>query len=58
MQRSLFKSLLFFCLFSLFPSMVSAAETYKLDPNHSYVLWHINHFGFSNPSGKCWSLFV
>ena len=19
---------------------------------HSYVLWHINHFGFSNPSGK------
>jgi polyisoprenoid-binding protein YceI len=27
-------------------------ETYTLDPTHSYVLWHINHFGFSNPSGK------
>lgn len=29
-----------------------AAETYTLDPMHTYVLWHINHFGFSNPSGK------
>jgi polyisoprenoid-binding protein YceI len=29
-----------------------AADTYMLDPNHTYVLWHINHFGFSNPSGK------
>lgn len=28
------------------------SNTYTLDPNHSYVLWHINHFGFSNPSGK------
>lgn len=28
------------------------ALTYKLDPNHTYVMWHINHFGFSNPSGK------
>jgi len=31
---------------------VYAADTYTLDPMHSYVLWHINHFGFSNPSGK------
>lgn len=29
-----------------------AADTYTLDNTHSYVLWHINHFGFSNPSGK------
>ncbi|MBL0320417.1 MAG: YceI family protein [Alphaproteobacteria bacterium] len=29
-----------------------AAETYKLDPNHTAVVWHISHFGFSNPSGK------
>jgi polyisoprenoid-binding protein YceI len=29
-----------------------AGETYTLDPSHSYVLWRINHFGFSNPSGK------
>jgi polyisoprenoid-binding protein YceI len=35
-----------------FSSFVQAADTYTLDPNHTYVLWHINHFGFSNPSGK------
>jgi len=28
------------------------SQTYTLDPNHSYVSWKINHFGFSNPSGK------
>lgn len=27
-------------------------ETYTLDPNHTYVMWHIDHFGFSEPSGK------
>lgn len=29
-----------------------ALQTYTLDPAHSYVEWHISHFGFSNPSGK------
>jgi polyisoprenoid-binding protein YceI len=29
-----------------------AAESYTLDPNHSAVVWQINHFGFSHPSGK------
>jgi polyisoprenoid-binding protein YceI len=29
-----------------------AQETYTLDPMHTYVLWHIDHFGFSKPSGK------
>ena len=29
-----------------------AAETYKLDPLHTAVLWHISHMGFSTPSGK------
>lgn len=27
-------------------------ETYLLDPNHTYVLWRVSHFGFSTPSGK------
>jgi polyisoprenoid-binding protein YceI len=31
---------------------LAAPETYTIDPSHSYVLWTINHFGFSNPSGK------
>lgn len=29
-----------------------APETYTLDPQHTAVVWNINHFGFSNPSGK------
>ena len=32
--------------------VMAATETFVLDPGHTYVLWHINHFGFSNPSGK------
>ena len=30
----------------------AAPQTYKLDPNHTAVTFHINHFGFSSPSGK------
>jgi len=29
-----------------------AAEKLTLDPQHSYVLWKINHLGFSSQSGK------
>lgn len=31
---------------------VQAAAIYKLDPNHTAIVWHISHFGFSTPSGK------
>lgn len=45
-----------FCLWSIvilfFSSVAQAAETYTFDPTHTYVLWHISHFGFSEPSGK------
>jgi len=37
--------------FSLVTPAITA-DTYKLDPMHTAVTWHINHFGFSNPSGK------
>jgi len=33
-------------------SALGASKSYTLDPNHTYVLWHVNHFGFSNPAGK------
>jgi polyisoprenoid-binding protein YceI len=33
-------------------SVCLAADTYILDPLHTFVIWHINHFGFSNPTGK------
>jgi len=42
----------------LFSSVTSAqaqtnhTATYALDPMHTSVGWQINHFGFSNPSGK------
>lgn len=29
-----------------------ASETFKLDPSHTYVLFHIEHFGFSSQVGK------
>lgn len=29
-----------------------AADSYTLDASHTAITWHINHFGFSNPSGK------
>lgn len=31
---------------------VRAAETFTLDPQHTYVLWHISHFGFTTQAGK------
>ena len=30
----------------------AAPQTYRLDPTHTAVTWHVNHFGFSTPSGK------
>ena len=33
-------------------STAQAAETFTLDPSHTYVLWHIKHFGFSTQAGK------
>lgn len=31
---------------------ISKTETYVFDPNHTYVTWAVNHFGFSRVSGK------
>lgn len=36
----------------LIPVSALAAETYTLDPTHTYVLYHINHLGFSVQVGK------
>jgi polyisoprenoid-binding protein YceI len=36
----------------LFTFSANATENYTIDPNHTAVLWHINHLGFSTPSGK------
>jgi len=39
-------------LFLNLSNIANAADTYTFDPDHSYIQWHISHFGFSNPSGK------
>lgn len=40
-------------LFSLcFAHTLFAAETYKIDPMHTFVLWRVNHLGFSIQYGK------
>lgn len=36
----------------LTPLQVIANDMYQLDHDHSYVSWHVNHFGYSNPTGK------
>jgi polyisoprenoid-binding protein YceI len=42
--------LILLCLITL-PAF-AAVETYKLDPNHTYVHWRASHLGFSYLSGK------
>jgi polyisoprenoid-binding protein YceI len=52
MKRNIF-CLVFFVISSLFCTLANAkSENYTFDPHHTSVVWHISHFGFSNPSGK------
>jgi polyisoprenoid-binding protein YceI len=52
-MKNLLRIFLLFSLLLPFSIVVNAAPIdYTLDPDHTYVLWHINHFQFSNPSGK------
>jgi len=46
------KKLLVILAFFLPLALPAQAETYTFDPTHTYVLWHVNHLGFSNLSGK------
>lgn len=39
-------------LFLLFSSLLQAAEKFIIDDQHSYLLWHIQHLGFSSQTGK------
>lgn len=43
---------LFFTGLLSFALPAQSAEIYTLDPMHTYVLYHINHLGFSIQSGK------
>jgi len=52
MKRFAYLAVIFYVFLACFASSVFAAETYTLDPNHTYVLWHIKHFDFSTQAGK------
>ncbi len=36
---------------TIFSAPAFAADTYKLDPSHTTVIWNVNHLQFSNPHG-------
>lgn len=50
-MKKLFTHSIFSALLTL-SLPLKAAETLILDPQHSYVLWKVNHLGFSTQSGK------
>jgi len=52
MKKQLIRKVVIYTLLALFSISVHAADTYTLDPNHTYVLWGIKHFGFSTQVGK------
>jgi len=52
MGRNIIRFCAVFILLMVHLSAQAAAEMYTLDPNHTYVLWHINHLGFSTQVGK------
>lgn len=52
MKKYLINLIVFTLSLLFFNFAIAAEEKYALDPQHTYVSWQINHFGFSNPSGK------
>lgn len=52
MRRTLIRFLLAAISMLAISLPLQAAEKLTLDENHSYVLWHINHLGFSTQAGK------
>jgi polyisoprenoid-binding protein YceI len=45
-------ALLLFTTVSTWAAPTPAPLTLTLDPTHTYILWHIKHFGFSTQAGK------
>lgn len=52
MKRNDITLFIAFIVCFLFSASIQAAETFTLDPEHTYVLWHIKHLGFSTQTGK------
>lgn len=52
MKSSLLAVIAVSALFVMDVSAARAAEKFTFDQNHTNIVWHANHFGFSNPSGR------
>lgn len=56
MIRTTLRTLALTAMVSTLAFSAQAEETYKLDASHTAITWHVNHFGFSTPSGKFMSV--
>ena len=52
MKRVLFATVAAAVLSLSLGTAAQASDSYSLDPNHTNILFHANHFGFSSPSGR------
>ena len=52
MKNDFIKCFIMYLVLFLINVPAQAAETFTLDPKHTYVLWNIQHFGFSTQTGK------
>ncbi len=46
------KILLILATTFLLSAKLYGADLYKIDPSHTNLVWHADHFGFSSPNGK------
>lgn len=52
MKKNILNLVVICILFFLNMQTFAAKETFTLDPDHTYLIWHINHLGFSTQTGK------
>jgi polyisoprenoid-binding protein YceI len=51
-HRLIYSSISSHTQLSIITQATAAAETYNIDPKHTYVKWQVSHVGFSMQSGK------
>lgn len=50
--KSIVKSIVISASFFMLTSALASEEKYQFDPNHTFVVFQINHLGFSTQTGK------
>ena len=56
MIRTTLRTLALTAMVSTLAFSAQAADKYTLDASHTAITWHVDHFGFSTPSGKFMSV--